>query len=142
MEKKVRIKAGKMEALAQLNESVIAGFIWNALPICASANTWGDEVYFAIPVEADLADPRETVNLGDLGYWSEGRCFCIFFGPTPVSAKGEIRPASSVEVIGALLTDPQEFKQVHSGEKIVLEKVKNNTTQNNSPDRNQPANLK
>jgi len=123
MEKKIRIRAGKMEALAQLNESVIAGLIWDALPICASANTWGDEVYFAIPVEADLSDPRETVNLGELGYWPEGRCFCVFFGPTPVSANGEIRPASSVEVIGKLLTNPLEFKQVRSGEKIILEKA-------------------
>ena len=122
MEKKIYVKAGKIEALAQLNESKIAGLVWDALPISASASIWGDEVYFAIPVKADLAEPKETVNLGDLGYWPEGKCFCIFFGPTPVSAKGEIRPASSVEVIGKMLTDPKEFKQVHSGEKIVLEK--------------------
>jgi len=121
MEKKIYVKAGKIEALAQLNESKIAGLVWDALPISASASIWGDEVYFAIPVKADLAEPKETVNLGDLGYWPEGKCFCIFFGPTPVSAKGEIRPASSVEVIGKMLTDPKEFKQVHSGEKIVLE---------------------
>ena len=75
-----------------------------------------------------MADPRETVNLGDFGYWPEGRCFCIFFGPTPVSAKSEIRPASSVEVIGALLTDLQEFKQVRFGEKIILEKVNGDIT--------------
>lgn len=122
MDKKIKIKTGKLEVLAQLNESEIAKLVWDALPISASVSTWGDEVYFTIPVRAKPANPKEVVNLGDLGYWPDGRCFCIFFGPTPVSTKGEIRPASSVEVIGRLLTDPLEFKQARSGEKIVLEK--------------------
>ena len=115
MDKKIKIRTGQLEALAQLNESTIAKLICDALPISASVSTWGDEVHFTIPVNAEPADLKEVVNLGYLGYWPDGKCFCIFFGPTPVSAKGEIRPASSVEVIGKLLTNPLEFKQVRSG---------------------------
>ena len=59
--------------------------------------------------------PRETVDLGDLGYWLQGSCFCIFFGPTPMSRGDEIRPASEVEVFGKLDGDPKEFKKVSSG---------------------------
>ena len=134
MDKKIKIRTGQLEALAQLNESAIAKLVWDALPISASVSTWGDEVYFTIPVTAEPSDPKEVVNLGDLGYWPDGKCFCIFFGPTPVSAKGEIRPASSVEVIGKLLTNPLEFKQVRSGEKIILEKINGDITQNNGPE--------
>ena len=131
MDKKIKIRTGRLEALAQLNKSAIAKLVWDALPISASVSTWGDEIYFTIPVKSEPVDPKEVVNLGDIGYWPDGKCFCIFFGPTPVSAKGEIRPASSVEVIGKLLTNPLELKQVRSGEKIVLEKVNSDITQNN-----------
>ncbi len=85
--------------------------------------TWGDEIYFGIPVECGPENPRETVELGDLAYWLQGRCFCIFFGPTPMSRGNEIRPASEVEVFGRLDGDPKEFKKVASGAKVSIEKA-------------------
>lgn len=123
MEKKIRIKAGNVEAAAQLNDSAIAALVWDALPISASVNTWGDEIYFEIPVKSGLSKPQDVVEIGDIGYWPSGKCFCIFFGPTPVSSKGEIRPASSVEIIGKVLTGPLEFKKVREGDGILLEKM-------------------
>jgi len=123
MEKKIKIKAGKVEVLAQLNDSKIAGLIWEALPISASTNTWGDEIYFSIPVTAKLENPIEAVEKGDLGYWPEGKSFCIFFGLTPISSKDEIKPASSVEIVGKLSGNPEKFKKVESGETIILEKL-------------------
>ena len=122
VEKKIKIKAGKVEVLARLNDSAIAGLIWDKLPISASANTWGEKIYFPIPVGAIPQDPKEVVEKGDLGYWPDGKCFCIFFGPTPVSSGDEIRPASSVEVVGKVLGNPEDFKKVSSGEKVVLER--------------------
>ena len=107
---------------AELNESKTASLIWDALPIEAKVNTWGDEIYFSIPVKAELDDPREVVEKGDLGYWPQGPAFCIFFGPTPISKGEEIRPASGVNLVGHLLGDSQEFKKVSSGERIILEK--------------------
>jgi hypothetical protein len=94
--KKIIIKAGEIEARAELNQSATAMAIWQALPIEGAANTWGEEVYFRIPVSQDLeADARELVELGDLAYWPQGEAFCIFFGATPISGPGEIRPASA-----------------------------------------------
>ena len=93
------------------------------MPIEASANTWGDEIYFGIPVEAGLEQGREVVELGDLGYWPPGRAFCIFFGPTPASRGDEIRPAGAVTVIGQVEGDATVFKQVRSGTAITIEMV-------------------
>ena len=96
--------------------------IWEALPIEARANTWGDEIYFSIPVEAGAENPREVVEMGDLGYWPPGKAFCIFFGRTPASRGDEIRPASPVNVFGKVSVDPRVFKKVRGGERVTLEK--------------------
>ena len=120
--KKIVIRAGELTAEAELNESTTAVAIWQALPLEGVANTWGEEIYFRIPVSHDLApDAKELVQLGDLGYWPQGRAFCIFFGATPISGPGEIRPASSVNIVGRLLDDPTKFLSVHAGTSVLLE---------------------
>ena len=123
MAKKIIILAGSVKQKAELNDSPTALKIWDALPIEASANTWGDEIYFAIDVMTELSEPKEVVEKGDLGYWDQGHAFCIFFGLTPVSTPDEIRPASAVDVVGKLLGEPEEFKQVNTGEKVTIEKA-------------------
>ncbi len=122
MAKRIRIKAGRIEMSAELNESKTVSLIWDALPIKAKVNTWGDEIYFSIPVKAELDNPKEVVEKGDLGYWPPESAFCIFFGPTPISKGDEIRPATGVNLVGRLLGDSREFKKVSSGERIILEK--------------------
>lgn len=122
MEKKIKIKAGSVEAEAVLNESATAKKIWDGLPLEARANTWGDEIYFAIPVKAPLEKTaQELVEVGDLGYWPSGNAFCIFFGPTPMSRGNEVRPASAVNVIGRVSGDARVFQKVPSGSKIRIE---------------------
>lgn len=120
--KRIIIKAGEVEAEAELNESATAKAIWQALPIEEPANTWGEEIYFRIPVAQDLEpDALELVQLGDLGYWPQGQAFCIFFGATPISGPGEIRPASAVNIIGRLLDDPKKFLPVAAGTLVRVE---------------------
>lgn len=123
MAKKIRIKAGSVEATAALNESRTAELIWEGLPITGKANTWGDEIYFSIPVKCAAENPKELVELGDLGYWVPGSAFCIFFGPTPMSGRGEIRPASAVNVFGKVEGDPKVFKKVSQGATVTIAKV-------------------
>ena len=122
----IRINAETVSVEASLNETDTASVIVAALPIEASANTWGDEIYFGIPVDAGLEQGQEVVELGDLGYWPPGRAFCIFFGRTPASRGDEIRPASAVAVIGHIEGDATVFKQVRSGASITIEKVEGN----------------
>ena len=121
MAEDIRITVGGLEVNASLNDTETAKAIAAALPISASANTWGDEIYFGIPVDTGLEDGQEVVELGDLGYWPPGRAFCIFFGRTPASQGDEIRPASAVTVIGRVAGDPTLFKQVNSGAQITIE---------------------
>lgn len=107
---------------AELNDSATAAAIYRALPIEAEARTWGDEIYFPIPVDQPLeANAVELVAVGDLGYWPTGRAFCIFFGPTPISRDGEIRPASAVNLIGRVVDDTSGFKSVRDGDLVRLE---------------------
>jgi hypothetical protein len=122
--RKIRITAGEISATAELYENSTADAIWDALPIAAKINTWGEEIYFDIPVHLDLADDaRETVDMGHLGYWPTGHAFCIFFGPTPVSRGNEIRPASAVNVFGQVEGDATVFTAAGAGGSIRIEKI-------------------
>ena len=124
MEKKIRIRTGALKADAELNDSKTAQSIWESLPIEGTVNRWGEEIYFAIPVEAGLEQgAREVVSAGELGYWPPGHAFCIFFGRTPASRGQEIRAASPVNIIGKVRSDFKVFGQVKDGAKITLEKT-------------------
>ena len=122
--RRIKITAGEVSAVGQLGETATADAIWEALPVEARANTWGDEIYFSIPVHMGEDDAREVVELGDLGYWPPGNAFCIFFGRTPASRGDEIRPASPVNVFGRLEGDPKAFKAVRGGTGVTIEALK------------------
>jgi hypothetical protein len=124
MGKKIRILVSDIKLEVELNESKTSQLIWEALPIEAKANLWGEEIYFAIPVKTGLeTGSREVVSAGELGYWPTGNAFCIFFGPTPASRGNEIRAASAVNIIGKVLGDPKVFLKVKEEVKITLEKA-------------------
>jgi len=123
MERKIRMITGELKVEAELNDSKTAQRIWEALPIEANTNLWGEEIYFSIPVKAGQEKgAREVVEAGELGYWPQGHAFCIFFGPTPASRGDEIRAASAVNIIGKVLCDPKIFRKAKDGAKIILEK--------------------
>ena len=112
---------GPVEAEITDENPVTARAILDALPIKGRANTWGEEIYFMVPVESDVENPKVIVELGDLAFWPPGNAFCIFFGPTPMSKGDEIRPASEVNVFGKIIGDPKVFKRVRSGEEVTIE---------------------
>ncbi len=114
---KIQIHVGNVCLDAELNDTPTAQKVGTILPFSGSFNTWGDEIYFEVPVESDLDESaQEVVNVGDLGYWPTGQAFCIFFGPTPMSTPAEIRPASAVNIIGRVTGDATQLKAVmHEG---------------------------
>ncbi len=124
MAKKIMIITEAVQMVVVLNDSKTAALIWEALPLSAAASTWGDEIYFAIPVKADPENAVSVVQKGDLAYWPEGRCFCIFFGKTPASNEMEIKPASPVNLVGRFSGDPALWKKVSAGSTIRLEAVR------------------
>ncbi|MEW6350611.1 MAG: cyclophilin-like fold protein [Thermodesulfobacteriota bacterium] len=121
----ISIKVGTLSVDALLNDTATARKVAEALPISSSFSTWGDEIYFSIPVESRLdGSAKEVVQKGDLGYWPTGKAFCIFFGPTPMSEGGKIVPASAVNIIGQIKGDAEIFKQVMREHHIVIEPKK------------------
>ncbi len=118
---KIVITAGPVTMPAELNDSATARQIWDALPIEGTANTWGDEIYFEIPVLAEKSpDARAEVTVGELGYWPVGHAFCIFFGRTPASTDDRPRAASPVNIVGQVLGDATVFRAVRSGARVRL----------------------
>lgn len=123
MTKRVRIKAGEVERIAILNNFPIAQALVEALPIEASANRWGDEIYFAVSLKQAAGEKKKVVDKGDIAFWPPGSALCIFFGPTPVSKGEEIRPASAVILLGKIETDPEGFRKVKDHDPVRIEKA-------------------
>ena len=120
MGRRINIQFNNLSFEGILNDSKTSNLIWDSLPINSSASTWGDEIYFSIPVSDDEDNPKEVVELGDLGYWPPGNAFCIFFGLTPASSEGEIRPASPVNILGNIVGELDALKKVSSGESVKI----------------------
>jgi hypothetical protein len=119
----ITITCGSITLQADLNDTSTAAKIWEALPIEGRANTWGDEVYFEIPVHADQEPgARAEVEVGELGYWPMGSAFCIFFGPTPVSTDQRPRAYSPVNILGRVKGDATSLRSVKNGEAVKIER--------------------
>jgi len=123
-DRQIQISTGNLTLTATLNDLETANQLWESLPITGRVQIWGDEIYFSIPVNVEeQLDSQETVRAGTVAYWPPGSALCLFWGPTPVSAPGEIRPASAVNVVGILDNDPTLLAQVPSEAEIIVEKV-------------------
>jgi hypothetical protein len=122
MSKEFKIVVGGIEAEATLNDSKTARMVYEALPIAGKANLWGDEIYFDVNLEADEENGNETVALGDIALWLAGPALCIFLGNTPISHGNEIRPASTVNVIGKIKDVSALYRKVKADEKITFQR--------------------
>ena len=122
MKRLIAIEFDNLSCEGLLNNSSTSNLIWESLPISSSVSTWGDEIYFSIPVSDEESNSKDVVELGDLGYWPPGNAFCIFFGMTPASNEGEIRPASPVNILGKMLGDLDILKQIKTGESVFISK--------------------
>ena len=120
-DRRIRVTAGEVAVVAELNDSATANMLWSSLPVTSSASTWGDEIYFAVPMDAEEDDGREVVDMGAVGYWPPGSALCLFFGPTPASRGDEIRPASPVNLVGQVVGDATVMARVRDGDAVVVE---------------------
>ena len=86
----------------ELYDTPTARRLIEVVPFQASANTWGEEVYFDAPMEAVREpDAREVVERGEVCFWLQGQALALLFGPTPVprgrSAGSSAKPMCSVK---------------------------------------------
>ena len=114
--KKIQIKISNkqidLRLNASLNESRNAKIIFDSLPLNGTVNFWGDEIYSKVPVELENQDPKKEMEIGDLAYWPEGNCICIFFGRTPASTNEKPVAASPVTQIGKIDSGLKKIKNL------------------------------
>ena len=116
---RIAIRWGPHSLEAELRDTPTARALLAALPLESSANTWGEEVYFEVPVNARLeADARQVVDAGTVCFWVEGSSLALPFGPTPVSECGECRLVTAVNVLGRIVGDPRRLTSVRDGAAI------------------------
>ncbi len=118
---KIKIAAESAEALAELRNTKTASAIIKALPFESTAHRWGEEIYYDIPLELELENGKEVLDVGDIAYWPPGKSMCIFFGPTPSSKGSEARAYSPVSVFGRIIGEAKIFRNVKEGERIRVE---------------------
>ncbi len=121
---RIRFDFGGLTLEAELLDTPTAKAIAAALPVTSSVMTWGEEVYFDVPVDvAREPDARAVVTAGEIAYWPDGTAIAIGFGRTPVSQGNEIRLASPVNVWAQALSDVKALKAVKAGSKVTVSAV-------------------
>jgi len=115
---RILFKAESAEFEAEFNDCPAAKVISGKLPIRSRVNTWGDEIYFDIGIACPRRGETTSVKAGDVGYWPQGQCLCVFFGPTPASSGPDPVPASAVVIVGRTNAPADLLKSIRDGEYI------------------------
>jgi len=120
---KTIFKANSLSFVVDFNNSQTAQEIVGNLPLESVVSTWGDEIYFDMGFKASAENAVMEVSIGDVAYWPQGKCLCIFFGPTPASISENPVPASPVVIVGKAETSKKDLKTIRLGERIKIELV-------------------
>jgi hypothetical protein len=121
---RIRFDFGTLALDAELNDTTTAEAIAAALPITSEVMTWGEEVYFDVPVRVKReADARAVVTPGEIAYWPDGAAIAIGFGRTPISRGDETRLASPCNIWAKALGDVKALKAVKAGTKVTVSRV-------------------
>ena len=120
-----RIKNIDLELDDSNSPKTVKSFL-NNLPFTVGIHLWGEEIYTdESPIVVEEENSKPLVNLFDVAYWPSGKAICLFFGPTPIGNKNEIKPYSPVNVIGKISnTEKKILSELKDGIKVTFQKKK------------------
>ena len=121
---RIRFDFGALTLDAELLDTPTAKAIAAALPLSAEALTWGEEVYFDVPMEvAREPDARAVITPGEIAYWPQGSAIAIGFGRTPISKGNETRLASPCNVFAKAIGNVKLLGKVRTGVQVKVTAV-------------------
>ena len=119
----INLKFSNYTLNIKLRSTNTANAIKNILPFKSIVKTWGDEIYFEIPIEKNIdleSDAKDVINLGEIAYWIDGKCIAIGYGKTPISQNNEIRLAAKTNIWGDAVLDVKELGKIRDGDEIII----------------------
>ena len=120
----IRFDFGTLTLDAELSDTPTAKAVLEKLPYEARVMTWGEEVYFDVPVDTTREkDARAVVTPGEVAYWPDGPCIALGYGRTPISQGDECRLASPCNIFAKVIGDVKTLAKVRAGTKVKVSKV-------------------
>ena len=119
----IKLKFSNYTLNIKLRSTNTANAIKNILPFKSIVKTWGDEIYFEIPIEKNIdleSDAKDVINLGEVDYWIDGKSIAIGYGKTPISQNNEIRLAAKTNIWGDAVLDVKELRKIRDGDEIII----------------------
>ena len=119
----INLKFSNYTLNIKLRSTNTANAIKNILPFKSIVKTWGDEIFFEIPIKKNLdleSDAKDVINLGEVAYWIDGKSIAIGYGKTPISQNNEIRLAAKTNIWGDAVLDVKELGKIRDGDEIII----------------------
>ena len=119
----INLKFSTFTLNIKLRSTNTANIIKNNLPFKSIVKTWGEEIYFEVPIIQNISlekDAKDVVNLGEIAYWIDGKCIAIGYGKTPISQNNEIRLAAKTNIWGDAIIDIKKLRKVKDGDEVII----------------------
>ena len=119
----IKLKFSNYTLNIKLRSTNTANAIKNILPFKSIVKTWGDEIYFEIPIKKNLdleSDAKDVINLGEVAYWIDGKSIAIGYGKTPISQNNEIRLAAKTNIWGDAVINIKELNKIKDGDEVII----------------------
>ena len=119
----IKLKFSNYTLNIKLRSTNTANAIKNILPFKSIVKTWGDEIYFEIPIEKNIdleSDAKDVIDLGEVAYWIHGKSIAIGYGKTPISQNNEIRLAAKTNIWGDAVINIKELSKIKDGDEVII----------------------